>query len=416
MLNNPKKKAAVLVESPRTGAGEEAVKIFNNLDIKPIILLAEPQNLPTLIQDAYKELGAKLVTCNTSNLEEVVDYCSSLKKDFELCAVGSVYEYSTLVAAKAARKLNLPGPDPESVAICRTKSSTRKILNKFPDLNPKNRVVTSANEAIKASNEIDYPVIVKPTSLTGSAFVRLCKNAEEVKDQVDLILGLGSYMHITLEPSILIEEYIDGPEFSVEVMDGSIIGITKKHLGPPPYFVEIGHDFPASISLDQTAQISKIVIKALQAIGLTWGAAHVEVRIGPNGPRIIEINPRIAGDRIPELIKLAYGTDMIEANILALLGKKRSLIVKHKKGAAIRFIMTPNRGKLTGIHGLKEVKLLPGVHEVKINRTLGESYISNGSNRDRVAHIIASANSTLEAAHLAEQAITKIRFDWQPII
>ncbi|MBL0339382.1 MAG: ATP-grasp domain-containing protein [Rhodospirillaceae bacterium] len=106
--------------------------------------------------------------------------------------------------------------------------------------------------------------------------MRLCKNAGEVKEQADLIFGLGSYMHITLEPSILIEEYIDGPEFSVEIMDSLIIGITKKHLGPPPYFVEIGHDFPADISVDLADQISKIVIKALKKIGLTWGAAHVK--------------------------------------------------------------------------------------------------------------------------------------------
>jgi len=404
------------VESPRTGAGEAAVKILNNLDIKPIILLADSQNLPTVIQEAYKELDAKIITCNTSSLQEVIDCCSDLKKNFDLYAVGSVYEYSTLVAAQAAKKLGLPGPNPESVAVCRTKSSMRKILNEFSDVNPKNRTVPSTNEAVKASDEIHYPVVVKPTSLTGSAFVRLCKNGGEVKEQADLIFGLGSYMHITLEPSILIEEYIDGPEFSVEIMDGLIIGITKKHLGPPPYFVEIGHDFPADISVDLADQISKIVIKALKKIGLTWGAAHVEVRAGRDGPRIIEINPRIAGDRIPELIKLAYGADMIEANILALLGKKRPLVKKHNKGAAIRFIPTPNKGKLIDIQGLEEVKSLPWVHEVKIYRTLGDNYISNGSNRDRVAHIITSANSVQEAAQLAEQATKKIRFDWQETV
>ena len=111
------------------------------------------------------------------------------------------------------------------------------------------------------------------------------------------------------------QEYIQGEEYSVEslsmVDEISVIGVTKKYLGDLPYFLETGHDFPAMLPAPLYSRIVKHVSMALKAVGFSWGAAHIELRVRDGIPYIIEINPRLAGGMIPKLVQEARGIDLM---------------------------------------------------------------------------------------------------------
>jgi biotin carboxylase len=81
--------------------------------------------------------------------------------------------------------------------------------------------------------------------------------------------------------------------------DVRVIGITAKHLSPPPLFVEIGHDFPAALDQNESATVHKTALSALAAVGFDFGPAHTEIRLTQEGPVVVEINPWLAGGMIP---------------------------------------------------------------------------------------------------------------------
>src|SRR5204863_1276408 len=135
---------------------------------------------------------------------------------------------------------------------------------------------------------------------------------------------------------VLVEEYVPTPEFSVETFGRKVVGTTAKHLGPPPWFVECGHDFPAD--LGEVATVEALALAAIEALGLGFGPAHTEVRLGPRGPVVIEVNARLAGGRIPTLVRLATGIDLVGATVDAVIGDAESLPEPGPGHASIRFL------------------------------------------------------------------------------
>src|SRR5260370_592404 len=97
------------------------------------------------------------------------------------------------------------------------------------------------------------------------------------------------------QPAVLVEESLPGEEYSGECLGDQVIGITRKHLGPEPYFVETGHDFPAPLPAACEAAIGGAAIAALRALGLGWRGAPAEVRHTPRGAPSAAGNPPPAG-------------------------------------------------------------------------------------------------------------------------
>ena len=85
--------------------------------------------------------------------------------------------------------------------------------------------------------------------------------------------------------------------------------------------------------------------QALRALGLGWGPAHVELRLTQDGPRIVEVNPRLAGGMIPRMVEEALGIDLIE-HVVAdrrRAGRGRSRPAR-SRAASIRFLLAHGPG------------------------------------------------------------------------
>ena len=91
-------------------------------------------------------------------------------------------------------------------------------------------------------------MVVKPADGTGSRGVRLCPRHAEVRRHTAGLLAQGrdERGQPTL-PAVLVEEYVAGPELSVETFGTGVVGVTAKYLGAAPWFVESGHDYPATV-------------------------------------------------------------------------------------------------------------------------------------------------------------------------
>jgi biotin carboxylase len=202
-------------------------------------------------------------------------------------------------------------------------------------------VAASPAEAARIADTLGYPVVFKPRTLASSMGVIRVDGPEDVPTAF-AVAAATSHPRFAREPNILVEEYLDGPEVSVEsvVVDRVVqtVAITRKHLGLAPYFEELGHVVSAAEPLHDEAAIYEVVAKAHAALGVCAGATHAEVRLTPSGPRMIELGARLGGDLIPYLVHLATGVDLARAALDVAAGERPSLTPTRARAAAIRFI------------------------------------------------------------------------------
>src|SRR5690349_18997190 len=173
-----------------------------------------------------------------------------------LAGVTSSSEYYIATAAWVASRLGLSAPDSAAIDRCRHKDLQRSMLADAGIAVPVHHTADEVKDAVAAADEIGYPVVVKPTTGSGSVGVRLCADAQEVAAQAEGLLDDATDERGRPTPRlVLVEEYVQGAEFSVETFDREVIAVLAKHLGPAPHFVETGHDVPAPVPAEQRGDL-----------------------------------------------------------------------------------------------------------------------------------------------------------------
>lgn len=169
--------------------------------------------------------------------------------------------------------------------------------------------------------ELKYPLIVKPTDRSGS------RGVEKVLDPVQLNEAVLRAKKESFSNDAIIEEYVAGCEISVESISFNsvhyILQITDKVTTGDPYFVELEHHQPSSLPDDIRQRVKEIVLKALNALHIQYGASHSELKITKDGDiRVIEIGARMGGDFIgSDLVELSTGYDFLGATIKVAMGE-----------------------------------------------------------------------------------------------
>jgi biotin carboxylase len=155
--------------------------------------------------------------------------------------------------------------------------------------------------------------------------------------------------------------------------------------------------------------ISQTALHTLNALDLGWGPAHLEMRLADEKPKIIEVNPRLAGGFIPELVRFAYGLDLISETLKRVTGQEPHLEKRSNGYASLRFILPANNGFITGVENLAVATQVPGVVEMRLYSEVGSFVQRQGDFRDRIGHVIATGDTPEAACAAAESALSRIR-------
>jgi biotin carboxylase len=393
----------VLVESNTTGSGRLFCAAARRLGLRPVMLARDPGRYPYVLAD---RLDSRVV--DTADPEAVLAACAALPGP--VAGVTSSSEYSVATAGEVARALGLPHPNPAAVRVCRDKYLQRTMLREAGLPGPGFAAATSPQAAAAVAARLGLPVVVKPVAGSGSTGVRRCASLADVHAAAEYALHTDP-VELALPPqdAVVVEEYLDGAEYSAETLDDQVLGLTRKHLGPEPYFVEVGHDFPAPLRGIEHAALSGMAVAALRALGLGWGAAHVELRLTARGPRIVEVNPRLAGGMIPRMVQESLGIDMITHVVAKAAGRPAVPRPTRARAASIRFLLAETGGRLLEIRGAPQARRLPGVVEVGVTGEPGQDVVLRRSFRDRLGYVIASADTTAAAAHAASDGVRALQ-------
>lgn len=256
--------------------------------------------------------------------------------------------------------------------------------------------------AVDSIRTLGYKCIVKPADNSGSRGVDLLKEESNLDDAYNYT------KQFSRGGEIVVEEYMEGPEVSVETLavsgDVHVIQITDKITTGAPYFVEMGHTQPSRLAKNVRERIAEVAIAANKAIGINNGPSHTEIKVTEDGPKIVELGARLGGDCITtHLVPLSTGVNMVECSIRIALGEKPDLEKKWSKGSAIRYFKT-NTGFITNIDGVSKAENIPGVVQISIVHGVGETIGEIKSSVDRAGFIIAQGVNAEEAAYVAEQA------------
>jgi biotin carboxylase len=174
-----------------------------------------------------------------------------------------------------------------------------------------------------------------------------------------------------------------------------ILGVTAKELGYPPYFEELGHTCANPLSHERYGEIARVVEAAHRALGIDYGATHAELRLGSDGPRMIEIAARLGGDKIPWVTGLATGVDLVALTIASLTGGQISVPRFGDRVAGIRMIYPDHDGRVVRL-GHR-----PGAEElweelVWHAKPGQEMLLPPRGFMTRLGHVIATADSVEE--------------------
>ncbi len=406
----------LFVESNTTGTGALAVGRLLAGGARVTFLARHPEKYPFL--DGASG-GLSVIAMDTNDVEAVCAAVRGVRRRGELAAVLTFSEFYVAIAAEVAARLGYRYLSPAAAVACRHKLTTREVLRAAGLATPEFRLVASEAEARRAAGEIGYPCIVKPPADSSSKGVRLVRDRDELVEHFRRLHAWRvNDRGQPLNGEVLLESLLTGPEVSVETVtlapgDTRVVGITAKHLSPPPLFVEIGHDFPAAIGPAEAARIRQVALAALAAVGFDFGPAHTEVRLTPAGPVVVEINPRLAGGMIPELVRYALGIDLLAVFLDQLRGCPVDLVPRRAEWASIRFLTAERGGCLAGVAGLDEARRVPAVREVAIVKKLGAAVREAEEAADRIGFVIASGPSRRQVLEI-ERAVDCIRLHVVP--
>src|SRR5829696_1254613 len=330
----------VFVESNTTGTGMLALRTAARLGVQPVLLTGRP--------DRYRgldETPCRVVECDTND-QAAVERAVSTELAGQLAGIATTSEYYLEQAAALAAANGVPGNPVDAVATCRNKVRTRQALQAGGVAQPAFAVLGEPAGADAAVATVGLPCVVKPADDSGSTNVRRCGSAAEVAEHAARVLAVRTNARgLPTAREVLVEQYLPGEELSAEMFSiggaAACIGITAKTVTGLPHFVESQHVFPASLPAPTAAEVTEVSRRALKATGFELGASHIELKLTEAGPAVIEINGRLAGGMIPELVRLATGIDLLEQQLRAVAGLPVNLEPSRERFAGIRFLLAP---------------------------------------------------------------------------
>lgn len=322
-------------------------------------------------------------------------------------------EVSMAVMGRINDELGLSGISREQ-AICATnKHLMRKAFEKGNAPSPKSILAQDAEDAwSRLQNEFDTDAILKPSRNSGS---RGIAKVSRDMDKGAFNRAYDEALRESRDHSVLIEQFIEGPEFSIEmiVWQGEIhvLTVTDKKTTGAPHFVELGHNQPSCFSDADVETLKAAAIAGVKALGVNNCACHAEAKLMNGKAYLMEVGARLGGDFIStELTHLSTGVDMVAAAIDVALGVDPDLSVKEEpKGVCIRYFC-PKPGKLVSISNT-EVLNNPHVYLWEIYPKEGDVIPAVTSSLCRSGHVIVTEKTPQKAIELAERLIESVKFE-----
>ncbi|WP_298557043.1 ATP-grasp domain-containing protein [Streptomyces luteogriseus] len=386
---------------PASSGGATLIGVAAEMGLRVVVASADCGD--RRLSDAVRAAADSVLTVETNDqaaLEAAV-LERHRAEPFEAVLPGSdIYVTAT---ARVAAALDLPGLPVATVDRVRDKSVMRAAVAEAGLRTPRFAQATTDAELRAAAERVGFPCVLKPVACSGSIHVSRADDLGRLTAAFQrLVTDPEPDMGKLHEHRVLVEEYVQGPEFSADgyVLESgeiTVVALSRTLLGPEPDFVELGHLTPALVDDATLKNVEAYVGDVVRAVGITSGPFHCELRLAADGPVLIEIGARLPGDRIVELLRLVTGVSLPRVAVATALGvgleAAGAFARPQAESAGIRFFSAAGRSSYRQLTGWPELEALPDVTETAVYFAPGETIPGVEDCRSRLGHALFTADS-----------------------
>jgi biotin carboxylase len=315
------------------------------------------------------------------------------------------------MAAAVAERLKLVFHSVKTARLLSDKMAQREALSAAGLAVPRFGAVRFGDSDV----DVPFPAVLKPRAGAGSRDTFKVESKEEVAELL-----------ATCDPreEFILEEWLSDSTnqrkfaadlVSVEtiVRQGDVrhIEVTGRFPFALP-FRETGSFMPSDLGDDDKAVVREVATAAIQALGITDGVIHTEVKMTLDGARLIEVNGRVGGS-ISVLMSKIGGPSMTRLVLQVALGLDVGEIpsVNASSIGFYRLLVGPvGATRLVAVEHIDDVSTIPGVLEVSMNRKPGDEVNARLSaftdNAVRVDGLVHSYEELLDVMERIDATLT----------
>ncbi len=341
----------------------------NGLDVEVVVGSERRQALADLAPD-------KTIALDFSRPGEAARDIQAFAGRYPLDAVLGVDDDSVLLASVASELLGLPHNSVSSVRHHKNKFLMRQKLSEKGLPSPGFRPFSVAADPREVVDEIRFPCVLKPVSLSASRGVIRADDPRAFVSAFDRIVALLQRDDVKgkREPSpneILVEDYIPGSEVALEglLVRGEFQVLALFDKPDPlegPYFEETFYVTPSRLSPGLQKKIRQATAEAVAALGLEEGPVHAELRTNADGVWIVEIAARSIGGLCSRTLRFGAGISLETLIIRHALGMEVEPAQRQPGASGVMMIPVPALGRLVEVRGLEEAKAVSGIEGITV--------------------------------------------------
>lgn len=258
-----------------------------------------------------------------------------------------------------------------------------------------------------------FPVVVKPVDNMGARGVRRIEQPADLPDAVHDAVAFSR------SGRAVVEEFIDGPEFSVDAIvwngEVTICGVADRHIYFPPYFVEMGHTIPTGADREVRRRLADVFKAGVAALGIENGAAKGDVFFSGSGPVIGEIAARLSGGYMSGwTYPFASGVEVTAAAMNIAMGNPPGDLTPATAWTSAERAFLSIPGVVREIAGETAARSVHGVREIFLRVSPGGTVRFPRNNVEKSGNVIATLPSRADAVRAAERAGSLIEIVLEP--
>lgn len=337
----------------------------------------------------YADLG---LVANVLDKEKNLEYAQKYNPDIVLTEQSDI---AVSTVAYIAEELGIKGISLDIARRFTNKHLMRLYTEQAGFCSPKNELVRNP-EAAKAFLKRVSKSIIKPLDSQSSRGVHIIETEEDIDRFFEDCMKYSN-----AEKAIVIEEYIDGCEFTVDGIKTEneyiVTAISEKdHYKHNPSIAKRLYFSPSNEKYDYE-KLKRINTEMVKALGLPFGITHAEYKYKDGEFYLIEIAARGGGNKISShIVPIVSGINSNSVYINVLLGEKYDIEPKDKHEFAVLGFFDFLPGKITDIEGLEEARTVEGLVDIALEVSVGDILENAADDRSRCGYYIIYADSKEE--------------------
>jgi S-sulfo-L-cysteine synthase (3-phospho-L-serine-dependent) len=351
----------------------------------------------------------EIVLANPFDQTTILARLKLIDERHPLDLVYTMLDPNLLDVCVASAAMGKPALHWKKAAVLRNKFAVRSALRDAGISQPAFRAVSNWVELRAAVDDIGYPCVLKPVDAFGSVAVSFLRCQADVDEAGQFLAPQKLTGSRHSSGNHILERFLDGPQISVETvfLNGAnhCYAIVDKRFNRDDVAAELGGTVCSPRDPRFAAAVDH-AMRCLDALGYDFGFAHVEIILTADGPAVVEINPRMIGGVMSQVLEAALGVNPFMLLLQSLAGASLDNLPRPTKAAGIFWVTSPREGVLDTI------TLPPATGQIVRAETIverGARVAPPLSNNDRLGFVIVEAET--DEALLATVALARSQVD-----